>query len=61
MWGYAAMLRWIPSEGPTGILLMWGFFIVVGHFQWFAVVPFVARRVRRVLGGHAPTSVVPKD
>ncbi|HWR54628.1 MAG TPA: hypothetical protein VN428_26200 [Bryobacteraceae bacterium] len=61
VWGYAAMLDWIPCDGVAGILLMWFFFFIVGYLQWFRVVPFVVRRVRRWREGTAPVSVVPRD
>jgi hypothetical protein len=60
MWGYAWLLNWIPSEGPAGILLLWCFFFAVGCFQWFAVIPFLARRLRRFRAERVPVSVVPK-
>ena len=61
MWGYAEMLHWIPSEGVTGIVLMWCFFFVVGCLQWLVVAPFIVRKLRRVLSKPDLVSVVPKD
>ena len=62
VWGYAALLRWIPPTGPLAILLMWCFFFGVGWLQWFYVVPFAANRVRDALQkNRALTSILPRD
>jgi hypothetical protein len=61
MWGYAAMLNWIPSDGVAGIALMWCFFFAVGCFQWIVAAPFVIRKLRRLLSKPDLVSVVPKE
>ena len=41
---------WVSAAGLPSILLVWILFFPVGCFQWFILVPWAIRWVRRTFG-----------